>query len=217
MARKDNTAQTHEGFLVFMKYLYLKISLLLCLGSLVLYFATDFHPVRNGGTWVGYTLGTIGALLILWLSVLGIRKRWITQGHWSLKRWTSAHVYLGLSLIFVATLHTGFQFGWNVHTLSYVLMAIVIGSGIFGIYFYSVVPARMSKNRAEMSQAGMLDALADLNSQLKDTAQPLDDSYIMLVQKSINDTKLGGGFIKRVSGKDKKCPTLKALNFFRGE
>ena len=30
---------------------------------------------HNGGTWLGYTLGTIGALLILWLMLFGVRKR----------------------------------------------------------------------------------------------------------------------------------------------
>ena len=29
----------------------------------------------NGGTWQGYVLGTIGALLIVWLTLLGVRKR----------------------------------------------------------------------------------------------------------------------------------------------
>ena len=62
-----------------------------------------------------------------------MRKRAITRGRWSLKAWTSAHVYLGLSLIVIATLHTGFQFGWNVHTLAYALMMLVIVSGIYGI------------------------------------------------------------------------------------
>ena len=58
--------------------------------------------------------------LIVWLAMLGIRKRAITRGRWSLKAWTSAHVYLGLALIVIGTLHTGFQFGWNVHTVAYV-------------------------------------------------------------------------------------------------
>src|SRR3546814_6920105 len=69
----------------------------------------------NGGSWYGYTLGTIGAGLILWLTALGYRKRKMTNDYWSLKAWTSAHVYLGLSLMVVGTWHTGFQLGWNVH------------------------------------------------------------------------------------------------------
>ena len=95
----------------------------------------------------------------VWLSLLGFRKRAITEGGWSLKAWTSAHVYLGLSLIVIATLHTGFQLGWNVHTLAYVLMMLVIVSGIVGIWFYSTIPAELSLNRREMTQRQMLEGL----------------------------------------------------------
>ena len=218
MARKPfNRPTKHESFLAFKNFMFLKLSIVVCLLSLTGYVMTDFEPARNGGTWYGYTLGTISVLLIMWLSMLGMRKRWITPGHWSLKSWTSAHVYLGLSLVIITTLHTGFQFGWNVHTLAYVLMMVVIISGIVGIYFYAVVPKRMSLNRGEMGQAAMLDEVANLSRLLRETAQPLEDSYIKTVQQSINKTRLGGGFFKRVSGKDRKCPTASALKFFQIE
>lgn len=217
MAKKSNVNASHSSFLVHKNYLFLKLSLALCVLSLVGYVWADFEPTRNGGTWYGYTLGTIAALLILWLTLLGMRKRWIAQGNWSLKGWTSAHVYLGLSLLIVATLHTGFQFGWNLHTLAYALMIGVIVSGVFGIYFYAVLPRRMSDNRGEMSQAVMLDEIANLDRLLNDTAKPLQDKYIELVRDSANKTKLGGGIFKRLSGKDNKCPTRSALRFFRAE
>jgi len=217
MAKPNSLRNDHSSFLAYKNYRYLKLFVLLCFASTALYIWFDFAPVRNGGTWVGYTLGTIGALLILWLTLLGMRKRWISQGRWSLKGWTSAHVYLGLSLVLVATLHTGFQFGWNVHTLSYALMMGVIISGMFGIYFYAVIPRQMSKNRGEMSQAGMLDEVANLDRMLRDTAQPLAGNYISLVQDSINKTKLGGGIFKRLSGRHDKCPTRAATRFFRTE
>src|SRR3546814_7069282 len=86
----------------------------------------------NGGSWYGYTLGTIGAGLILWLTALGYRKRKMTNDYWSLTAWTSAHVYLGLSLMVVGTWHTGFQLGWNVHTLAWALMMPVILSVLYG-------------------------------------------------------------------------------------
>ncbi len=217
MAKKNQSVAVHSSFLAHRNYLFLKLSLLICFISIVGYMWADFEPVRNGGTWYGYTLGTIGALLILWLTMLGMRKRWITQGHWSLKGWTSAHIYLGLALLIVATLHTGFQFGWNLHTLSYGLMIGVIASGLFGIYFYATVPRHMSNNRGEMGQADMLDEVENLDRLLRETAQPLNDKYIELVRDSTNKTVLGGNIFKRLSGRDKKCPTQAALKFFREE
>ena len=103
--------------------------------------------------------GTIGAGLIVWLALLGIRKRAMTRGRWSLKAWTSAHVYLGLALIVIGTLHTGFQFGWNVHTLAWVLMMLVIVSGIYGISVYAMLPQGLRDSRSEMTGPQMIEAV----------------------------------------------------------
>ncbi|HZF95182.1 MAG TPA: hypothetical protein VEZ20_09965, partial [Allosphingosinicella sp.] len=143
---------THEGFLRHRRFHWLKVAFLLSLAAGLVYAMTDVQPRHNGGSWLGYTLGTLGALLILWLTTLGIRKRAMTRGRWSLKSWTSAHVYLGLALVVIATLHTGFQFGWNVHTLAYALMMLVILSGVYGIFVYATLPDALSDNRAEMTR-----------------------------------------------------------------
>lgn len=217
MAKKRDSSVQHVSFLAHRNFLWLKVSLALCVLSIVGYVKTDFDPVRNGGTWYGYALGVLGTLLILWLAVLGVRKRAITAGHWSLKGWTSAHVYLGLSLIIVATLHTGFQFGWNVHTLAYALMMFVIISGAIGTVFYVYIPRRMSTNRSEMGQADMLAEIGSLNGLLHDAAQPLDDQYISVVQKAIEKTKIGGLIFARLARSSKSCQTSKALVFFKLE
>ena len=217
MFKKRKSPAQHVSFLAYRNFFWLKLSIVLCVLSVIGYVSTDFDPLRNGGTWYGYTLGVIGALLILWLSVLGVRKRAITSGHWSLKAWTSAHVYMGLSLIFVATLHTGFQFGWNIHTLAYVLMIFVILSGIIGVFFYVYVPRRMSNNRAEMGQMDMLTEVTNLNGLLNDAAQPLDNRYIPIVNKVVKRTKLGGSIFRRLNINNKNCQTQKALKFFNNE
>ena len=146
----------HEGFLAHKRMRWLKIALALCLAAIVGYALADVEPRPNGGTWYGYALGTIGTLLIVWLSLLGVRKRAITTGRWSLKAWTSAHVYLGLSLIVIATLHTGFQFGWNVHTLAYSLMMLVIASGVYGMVVYATLPQALSDNRAGITKVALV-------------------------------------------------------------
>ena len=65
--------------------------------------------------------------------------------------WTSAHVYLGLAVWVLATLHCGLQFGWNIHTLAWALMTAVIASGIVGLYVYINYPVALSANRATQS------------------------------------------------------------------
>ena len=204
----------HEGFLRHARFRWLKIAVVVCLVALVGYFAADVKPRPNGGSWYGYTLGTIGALLIVWLTMLGVRKRQMTRGAWSLKAWTSAHVYLGLALIVIATLHTGFQFGWNVHTLAYALMMLVILSGIFGISAYATLPQALSANRGELTQGQMLDALRAIDRQLHEAAQPLDRHYADLVLAALAQDPFAGGLVARLSGHYRHCATRAAVEGF---
>lgn len=205
----------HESFLRYKSFRWLKIALGISFVALLIYGFNDVQPRPNGGSVYGYTMGTIGVLLILWLTMLGIRKRAITPGRWSLKSWTSAHVYLGLSLIVIATLHTGFQFGWNVHTLAYALMMLVIGSGIFGIVVYASLPQALSANRGETTQIQMLDNLRMIDRQLHDAAQPLPHDQADIVRMSLNDDAFGGGLIARLTGRYPKCGTRRALRAAR--
>jgi hypothetical protein len=164
----------------------------------------------------GYTLGTIGVGLILWLSLLGVRKRRINPGAWSLKAWTSAHVYLGLSLVVVGTLHTGFQIGWNVHTLAYVLMLLVIATGIYGVVVYATLPASLSANRKEMTRAQMLDALTAIDRQLESAAQPLGRAEADLVIAALAQDVFYGGPIARLTASYPGCATARALRGMGG-
>jgi hypothetical protein len=178
--------------------------------AIVSYLIIDVQPRHNGGSWYGYTLGSIGVFLILWLSLLGIRKRKMSRGHWSLKAWTSAHVYLGLSLIVIGTLHTGFQLGWNVHTLAYILMMIVILSGVWGISVYAALPKVMSANRDQTTEAQMLASLRSIDRQLHDAAQPLSQMQAELVRSSLDQDPFGGGIIRRITNRYPACKTTAA-------
>lgn len=207
----------HDGFLKHAAFRWLKIASFIMLVCIVSYLFIDVSPRHNGGSWYGYTLGTVGAGLILWLTMLGVRKRAMTPGKWSLKAWTSAHVYLGLSLIVIATLHTGFQFGWNIHTAAYAIMMLVIISGIFGIYFYVTIPQALSNNRDEMTETQMLESLRSLDRQLHEAAQPLSAEHAALVLQSLEQDPFGGGSLKRISGKYPDCATRIAQADLRRE
>jgi len=204
----------HEGFLRHRRFRWLKLAGLLCLVAILAYALVDVQPHPNGGSWLGYTLGTIGAGLIVWLSLLGVRKRAMTRGAWSLKAWTSAHVYLGLSLIVVATLHTGFQFGWNVHTLAYALMILVIASGVWGIAVYAALPSALSANREELTREQMIEGLRAVDRQLHAAAQPLPQDEAALVSAALEQDIFAGGLIARLSGTWRHCATARAIERF---
>ena len=204
----------HVSFLKHKRYRWLWIAVILCIVTGLGYALIDQEPRPNGGSWYGYTLGTIGLGLIVWLSLLGIRKRKITAGNWSLKAWTSAHVYLGLALIVVGTLHTGFQIGWNVHTLAYFLMLLVIISGIYGVIVYATLPSTLSSNRNEMTRGEMLDALTAIDRQLESAAQPLGRQQSDLVIKALEQNVFYGGAWGRLTGTYPGCATNRALNGF---
>ena len=206
----------HEGFLNHRRWRWAKVALVLSLVALAAYLLTDPIPRHNGGSALGYTLGTIGAGMIVWLSLLGVRKRVIGSKPYSLKGWTSAHVYLGLSLIVIGTLHTGFQLGWNVHTLAWVLMMIVIISGLWGISLYAVLPERLSANRGEITQAQMLEAIRTLDRQLDSAAQPLGAQDAALVRLSLEECRIAGTLGQRLTGNYANDGNARALTAVRG-
>ncbi len=201
----------HSSFLSHAGFLWMKVALVLSLLAITSYLLVDVTPRHNGGSWYGYTLGTIGALLILWLTLLGLRKRAMTSGAWSLKAWTSAHVYLGLSLTVIGTLHSGLQLGWNVHTLAWVLMMLVIASGIWGIAVYSILPSALSNNRDERTQAQMLDDIRSIDRQLHEAAQPLAPADAAIVRETLDDDPFAGSLLARLTGRYPRCATAAAL------
>lgn len=210
-ARRD---ADHVSFLKHRSWRWLKLALLLVALVIASYLLVDVKPRHNGGSWYGYTLGTIGAGLIVWLSLLGVRKRNMTAGKWSLKAWTSAHVYLGLALVVIGTLHTGLQLGWNVHTLAWGLMILVIVSGIYGVAVYALLPARLSENRKQMTKAEMLESLESIDRQLETASQPLGRAESDLVIAALEQDPFGFGLLTRLSGRYRSCRTIAALGAF---
>lgn len=205
----------HVSILVFRNFRYLKIAVAIVVASVVAYAIHSPLGGPNGGSWLGYTLGTLGAVLIVWLSWFGIRKRQYGVGKLMLEDWASGHVYLGLSLIFIATLHSGFQFGINVHTLAYALMILVIGSGAFGLYAYMRYPRLRSVNRGEGALGDVWALVAGMSRDCYEIARDLPDEVYRLVEDADRNTALGGSVWRQLSGRDPKCASTRALSRIR--
>ncbi|MBM3571374.1 MAG: hypothetical protein FJX52_03290 [Alphaproteobacteria bacterium] len=205
----------HQSILIYRGFRYLKWAALVTLASMLAYAFHTPMGLPNGGTWLGYTLGSIGLVLILWLTWFGVRKRRYGASSVKLEDWLSAHVYLGLALVVVATLHTGFQFGWNVHTLAYALMIGVVASGVFGVYAYMRYPRLMTQNRGELTLDKMMLLMSEIDREARAVAMPLGDDVNRIVLAAAQDTCVGGSTFRQLSGRDPNCPTQHALDWIK--
>ncbi|WP_116367716.1 hypothetical protein [Parahaliea mediterranea] len=194
----------HISLLAWRGFRYGKWALVLGLVSIALYLSQGGSAAQppNGGTWQGYVLGTIGALLIVWLSVLGVRKRRYSSTLGTVQGWTSAHVYLGAVLLVVATLHSAAQVGWNVHTLAYALMCAVIFSGFYGLYVYIHLPGRLAANNAGKDRDAWLEELGELDSTIRDTVEACDAELQAMALSALDLTALGGSSWRQLTARD---------------
>lgn len=192
----------HVGILRYSNARFLWWAIALTVGSLLLYSTQGDLQPQNGGTWQGYVLGTIGALLIVWLTFLGVRKRSYSSNLGTVQGWTSAHVYLGSVLLVVATLHSAGQLGWNVHSLAYVLMCLVIFSGFYGIYTYINFPQEITANRSGSIRAGLFAELFSLDNRGRQVGAKGPDDINVAVRSAIDRTAIGGGIYAQLLGKD---------------
>jgi hypothetical protein len=190
------------NLLAYRSYRYLWWAMASVLAGVVIYTSHSGGESPNGGTWQGYVLGTWAALLIVWLALLGYRKRSYRSKLGTIQGWTSAHVYLGLAVWVLATLHCGAQFGWNIHTVAYAFMSAVIVSGLVGLHTYLNYPARLSANRAGRSRADLFAELFELNHEGLDLARRCGADVHTAVRSSIERTRIGGSVRAQLSGRD---------------
>jgi hypothetical protein len=193
----------HESILKFRGRRYLWVSIALVVFALAAYWIHDPQEPPNGGTALGYTLGTLGALMILWLAWYGVRKRRYSSTIGTVQGWLSSHVYLGVALLVIVLLHSGFQFGPNVHTLALILMILVIVSGLYGVIVYLKYPTRLSRNRDGNNRSELLVELEDIDRRSRRLAEGLGDPFQEVIASGVRRTLLGGSIWARLRGQDR--------------
>jgi multisubunit Na+/H+ antiporter MnhB subunit len=198
----------HQSFLSIARYRYGLYGCLLCVASAGCYIVDSWHERPGGGTVLGYTLGGIAAALVLFLMSYGIRRRSFRGRAGSTKQWLSMHVYFGLSVLIVATLHSGLQFGYNVHTLSFGLLCVVVLSGCWGVYAYLRYPTLMARERGEAGRDELLTRLAEVDRQALAVSANLEPEVNDLIADAILRTRLGGDIWAQLRGRDQSMLLL---------
>jgi hypothetical protein len=189
-----------SSYLAYDRFRFLWLALGLSVFAVGAYLFDDPPGGRSGGSWFGYTLGTLAFAAMLWLLWFGVRKRSYVSTGAPLRAWLSAHVYLGLALLVVMPLRSAFQFGWNVHTMAMALATLAILTGISGLAFYARTPTWMTRNRPGQKIAGLVEQIADLDLRCRTAAASLPDEHATAIEEGIRNTRLGGASLVLLRG-----------------
>ena len=196
------------SFLSYRRFLHLKLSSALVLICLAAYLTHEPIAGHIGSTWLGYTLGGVSAGLVLFLLWFGIQKRRYGQGT-PLSGWLSGHVYLGGALVIVATLHSGFELGPNLHSLTWLLMVMTVLSGVIGVIVYCRYPALLSASRGGLTDAEILIQVDALDRQCEVLGATLENHVAEALAASQSETSsMRAG--RRLSVRAKDAPLTHA-------
>ena len=172
-----------ETFISYRGYRWLIVTVLSLIASIVIYAVNDPIGGRNGGTVLGYIYGVIATIGIVWLMAYGVRKRAYSSDLGTVQGWLSAHVWLGIGLLFFVPLHAGFSFGWNVHTLAYILMVITIVTGVWGTVNYTTLASRIESHRGGVKSTQVLEQLHALSADIRAICEGKSDAFVSCAQR----------------------------------
>lgn len=143
------------------------------------------------------------------------RRQQCPEDNWryggALRGWLSAHVYMGGLLLALATLHSGFHFGWNVHTLAYILLLLVIASGVYGTFAYLYYPRLITENIETDTLEDLLLKISELDELARVRALDLPDDINAMVEQARLHTWIGGNMFQQLRRRRRNCPTDHAV------
>jgi len=129
---------------------------------------------KVGSTPIGLIFGSLSFAIFIFGVLLSLRKKlvlWPMIG--SVQSWLRAHIWLTLLTIPLVLLHSAFRLGSAMTTLLMVLYAIVMVSGLYGLFLQHVMP-RIMKER--LPAETVYEQIPHIRSQLYLAAQKMRDS-----------------------------------------
>lgn len=125
---------------------------------------------RHGGSPLGITLGIVSLILIVLLILFGWRKRAYKSNIGTLDGWLQAHLYFGILALPLVLLHGAFLFRDTLATAAFVVLALVVGTGLVGSLLYRALPHRLTEVENKVSLAEVSEQLNGLRGTMAQVA-----------------------------------------------
>jgi hypothetical protein len=145
----------------------------------------------HGGSRWGLGYGIAGYALILLLAFFGIRKRSYRSTFGTLEQWLQSHIYLGILVLVVLFFHTGGRFNDKIAVTTFVLVAIVVFSGVFGAILYATVPRMLTEVESNLTVDELSEQLNQLARQMARIASGRSSPFQRICDQLLKESKPG--------------------------
>lgn len=144
---------------------WLGTALLVLLAASYLVYDRTAERTHGGSAWgIGY--GVAASLLVLVLLAFGWRKRAYRSKAGTLEGWLQAHVVLGVVVVLLVLLHSGFRFEDRVAVTAFAALLLVVASGLVGAAFYTVYPRLLTEVQSNLATAEVSERLNRLTASM---------------------------------------------------
>lgn len=138
---------------------------------------------RHGGSPLGILLGIASLVLIVLLILFGWRKRAYKSNLGTLDGWLQAHLYFGVVALPLVLLHAGFLFRDKLATAAFVVLALVVGTGLLGSLLYRTLPHRLTQVEHKISLGEVSNQLNGLREGMAQIAGGRSAAFQRLYEK----------------------------------
>jgi thioredoxin reductase/Pyruvate/2-oxoacid:ferredoxin oxidoreductase delta subunit len=124
----------------------------------------EHEMLKPAGLW-GHSVGVIATVFMLATFIYPLRKRvGLFKGGSTIRSWLTFHMFVGVMSPLIVAFHAAFLLNNMLAVWTWVSLAIVVGTGVFGRFLFGFVPA----------QAGRLVELGEIRNHMKELERRLE-------------------------------------------
>jgi hypothetical protein len=149
----------------------------------------------TGGSSVGLWYGILGSALMVFVGLLSALRR-VPSWWWlgSRKLWLKGHIWFGLLSGVLILCHSGFRWGGPLEQVLWIVLALTLGTGVFGLLLQQVLPRLIT---LRVTSEAPYEQIPHLNLEMRHQADALVEAIwdvdLQVSQANIFGSQVGLG------------------------